>query len=207
MTLELLLVIIDTAAFHDLTNPIPSMFEELTSLASRVNVVFEVSISTPLMNTVHKLSKLLVFTKLRESMKTSDTLDEKHFEEFCMGLCYTSTLLLSKKYILDLVISKKLGIIYWKKLNKLKSIEAPKPYKFEDQGITLMVSILKYFYNYKINNKLIIKLDFKMMCNPNFNIFLNQDSNVYLEKNGCQALRIRKHYMQIFFWMILLVFL
>ena len=46
----------------------------------------------------------------------------------------------------------------------------------------------------------------KVMCNPNFNIFLNQDSNVYLEKDGCQALRTRKHYMQIFFWMILLVF-
>ena len=49
-------------------------------------------------------------------------------------------------------------------------------------------------------------LDVKVMCNPNFNIFLNQDSNIYLEKDGCQALRTRKHYMQIFFWMILLVF-
>ena len=46
----------------------------------------------------------------------------------------------------------------------------------------------------------------KVMCNPNFNIFLNQDSNVYLEKDGCQTLRICKYYMQIFFWMILLVF-
>ena len=46
----------------------------------------------------------------------------------------------------------------------------------------------------------------KVMCNPNFNILLNQDSNVCLEKDGCQALRTRKHYMQIFFWMILLVF-
>ena len=45
-----------------------------------------------------------------------------------------------------------------------------------------------------------------VMCNPNFNIFLNQHSNVYLEKDGCQALRTRKHYIQIFFWMILLVF-
>ena len=31
-------------------------------------------------------------------------------------------------------------------------------------------------------------------------------SNVYLEKDERQALRIRKHYMLIFFWIILLVF-
>ena len=37
-------------------------------------------------------------------------------------------------------------------------------------------------------------------------VLLNQDSTVYLEKDGCQALRTRKNYMQIFFWMILLVF-
>ena len=37
------------------------------------------------------------------------------------------------------------------------------------------------------------------MCHPNFNIFLNQPSNVYLEKDGCQALPTRKHYIQIFF--------
>ena len=47
---------------------------------------------------------------------------------------------------------------------------------------------------------------FKVMCNPNFNIFLNQDSNVYLEKYGRQALHIRKHYIQICWWMILLIF-
>ena len=58
----------------------------------------------------------------------------------------------------------------------------------------------------RLLNEKVIKTLIKVMCNPNFNFFLNQDSNVYLEKDGCQALRICKYYMQIFFWMILLVF-
>ena len=34
---------------------------------------------------------------------------------------------------------------------------------------------------------------------PKFQHFLNQHSNVYLEKDGRQALRTGKHYIQIFF--------
>jgi hypothetical protein len=141
-TLDLLLAILDYATFYDLVNPIPAMFEELTALESRVNVVFEVSISTPFMKTVHKLSKLLIFTKLRSSLDESNLISTKVFEQFCLGLCYNSTMLLSKKYILDLVISKQLGLIYWKKLNKLKAIEVPKPFKVENQAIALMVGII-----------------------------------------------------------------
>ncbi|KAJ8664809.1 hypothetical protein QAD02_006471 [Eretmocerus hayati] len=138
VTLELLLEIMDYAIFHDLYNPIPDMFEELTNLESRVKVVFEVSISTPFMTVAFKLYKLLLYTKLRSCLQTSDQIDKKTFEQFCLGLCYTSTLLLSKKYILDLVISKKIGIIYWKKLSKLKNLESPEPFKFETQAIALM---------------------------------------------------------------------
>ena len=32
-----------------------------------------------------------------------------------------------------------------------------------------------------------IKLLFKVMCNPNFNIFLNQDSNIYSKKKNSSA--------------------
>ena len=35
---------------------------------------------------------------------------------------------------------------------------------------------------------------------PKFQYFLNQHSNVYLEKDERQALRTRKHYIQIFFF-------
>ena len=41
---------------------------------------------------------------------------------------------------------------------------------------------------------------------PKFQYFLNQHSNVYLEKDERLALRTRKHYMLIFFWIIILVF-
>ena len=34
---------------------------------------------------------------------------------------------------------------------------------------------------------------------PKFQYFLNQHSNIYLEKDEHQALRTRKHYIQIFF--------
>ena len=44
------------------------------------------------------------------------------------------------------------------------------------------------------------------MWNREFQYFLNQHLNVYLEKDERQALRTRKQYIQIFFWMILLVF-
>ena len=37
---------------------------------------------------------------------------------------------------------------------------------------------------------------------PKFQYFFNQHSNVYLEKDERQALRTRKHYIQIYFWMI-----
>ena len=35
------------------------------------------------------------------------------------------------------------------------------------------------------------------MYNREFQYFLNQHSDVYLEKDDCQALRTRKHYIQI----------
>ena len=44
------------------------------------------------------------------------------------------------------------------------------------------------------------------MWNREFQYFLNQHSNVYFEKDERQALRTRKHYIQIFFLMILLLF-
>ena len=39
----------------------------------------------------------------------------------------------------------------------------------------------------------------KAMWNREFQYFLNQHLNVYLEKDERQALRTRKHYIQIFF--------
>ena len=60
---------------------------------------------------------------------------------------------------------------------------------------------INYYLTLKIVDSII-----KVMCNPNFNIFLNQHSNVYFEKDGCQAFLTRKHYVQIFFWVILLAF-
>lgn len=151
-TIELITAILDYTIFYDMLNPIPTMFEELTSLENRVKVVFEVSISTPLMKPVHILSKLLIFATLRISLQTADAISEEVFDQFCARLCYTSSMLLSKKYILDLVISKKLGIIYWNRLKKLKYIETPKWFKFENQCIALMVgkSVNYFFYKLKI---------------------------------------------------------
>ena len=39
-----------------------------------------------------------------------------------------------------------------------------------------------------------------MHVKPKFQYFLNQHSNFYLEKDERQALRTRKHYIQIFFY-------
>ena len=136
----MILAILEHTTFIDLENTVPDMFEELAALESRVKVLFEVTISTPFVKTVHKLFKLLNFVKLRSALKHSEVMDEKMFEQFCLGLCYDATMLLSKKYILDLVITTKLGLVYWKKLRKLKHIEAPVPYKFENQAIALMAS-------------------------------------------------------------------
>ncbi|OXU24734.1 hypothetical protein TSAR_013123 [Trichomalopsis sarcophagae] len=170
-TLELLLAILEYTLFLDLENPIPDMFEELTNIESRVRTIFEVSISTPFMKTVHKLSKLINFIKLRIALRSSETIDEKVFEQFCLGLCFNNSMLLSKKYILDLVISNKLGIIYWKRLKKLKTFEVPPPYKFENQAIALMILPLcvtmkpTYMKEHYLFEEFVEKL-FDVTCTP-----------------------------------------
>ncbi|XP_014212634.1 uncharacterized protein LOC106642381 [Copidosoma floridanum] len=139
-TIELLLQIIDYTTFYDFTNPIPAMFEKLVSMESRVKTVFETTISTPMVKVVHKLVKLLIFVKLRSSVKeTDEVIPDKIYEQFTFGLYYHAMMLLSKNYITDFVLSKKLGYEFWKRLIKTKPLKIPKTYRFEDQNVALMI--------------------------------------------------------------------
>ncbi|XP_058796302.1 uncharacterized protein LOC131667108 [Phymastichus coffea] len=141
-TLELLYAILEYAVFIDLENPIPDMFEDFIGLDNRIKILFEVTISTPFVKILEKLAVLCAYSNLRKSIKSDSepgSLDEKKFEGFCSTLCYVSNLLMSKKFILDLALTKKQGMIFWHKLNKLKKVAAPHPYKFEIQALTLLI--------------------------------------------------------------------
>lgn len=143
-TLELLYAILEYTVFIDLKNPVPDMFEDFIGLDNRIKLLFGVTISTPFVKILEKLATLCAFSNLRKSVISADTIDEKIFEGFCSTLCYVSSMLMSKKLIGDIVLTKKQGIIFWHKLNKLKKVEAPHPYKFEIQALTLMVCTLKF---------------------------------------------------------------
>ena len=145
-TLDLLTCILENTLFESLNNPIPSLIENLTNLEARVKALFEACISTRFLQHISKLILLTIFKSLKDNIKEPlKPIDPKASEKFRQGLYHVIYLLLSKKYILDIVKSKKYTLIYWKKLNALCEISLGLPYKFEHQVICLMVSIRVLF--------------------------------------------------------------
>lgn len=144
-TLDLLTSILENTLFASLDNSIPELFEKLVNLEMRVKALFEACISTRFLQHVHKLLLLLLFLKLKQGIKEhTDLIDADAWQKFCYGLCYISMMLLSKKYIIELVRNNKFAMVYWKKLLALREIVLPEEHKFEHQAIALMVSHCLY---------------------------------------------------------------
>ncbi|XP_050460941.1 uncharacterized protein LOC126856466 [Cataglyphis hispanica] len=139
-TLDLLTSILENTLFATLDNSIPELLEKLVNLEMRVKALFEACISTRFLQHVHKLLLLLLFLKLKQGIKEhTDVIDADAWQKFCYGLCYISMMLLSKKYIIELVRYNKFAMIYWKKLLALREIVLPEEHKFEHQAIALMI--------------------------------------------------------------------
>ncbi|EFN61120.1 HEAT repeat-containing protein C7orf27 [Camponotus floridanus] len=139
-TLDLLTSILENTLFVSLDNSIPELLEKLVNLEMRVKALFEACISTRFLQHVHKLLLLLLFLKLKQGIKEhTNQIDADAWQKFCYSLCYISMMLLSKKYIIELVRSNKFAMIYWKKLLALREILLPEEHKFEHQAIALMI--------------------------------------------------------------------
>lgn len=141
-TLDLLISILENTLFANLDNNIPVMLEELVGLELRVKAIFQACISTKFLQPVHKLVLLSLFTKLKQGIKEdTNVLDKDAFQQFSHGLCYISMMLLSKKYIIELVRNNKYGMVYWKKLLALREFVLLEQHKYEHQAIALMASL------------------------------------------------------------------
>ncbi|CAL1678631.1 unnamed protein product [Lasius platythorax] len=168
-TLDLLTSILENTLFVSLDNSIPELLERLVNLEMRVKALFEACISTRFLQHVHKLLLLLLFLKLKQGIrKHTNVIDADAWHKFCYGLCYISMMLLSKKYIIELVKSNKFAMVYWKKLLALQEIITPEEHKFEHQGIALMilplcVCIKKNHLNHDFFDMFINKL-FDLTC-------------------------------------------
>lgn len=149
-SVELVISILEKAVFQDLDNPIPSYFESVEHLESRIKAYFHACLCTPYGKTFQKLSMLLSFIKLRANVRHNSQIDKVVYERFCFGLVYNAGLLLPKKLILNMVLDPKVALVYFHKLSNLKKFEIPKPQKFSNQAITLMMipllSLTKPFY-------------------------------------------------------------
>ena len=84
--------------------------------------------------------------------------------------------------------------------------------KFQTLALTFLInSIAPYTGGQKLikhikiifSKKLLFFQIREAMWNQKFQYFLNQHSNVYLEKDERKALRTRKHYIQIFFFIFM----
>lgn len=149
-TLDLLTSIVENTLFLSMDNTIPDLMEEMIDLEARVKALFEACISTRFLQHVHKLWILLLFRKLKSSLKEPFAIVEPGaWDKFRMGLGYIQTMLLNKKYIVEVVRTNKYALIYWKKLKAIQEFDIAQPHKFEHQAITLMVYKLLFFTNYQ----------------------------------------------------------
>ncbi|XP_015186913.1 PREDICTED: uncharacterized protein LOC107071944 isoform X2 [Polistes dominula] len=139
-TLGLITSIFENTLFISMDSNIPDFFEELYELEMRVKALFEACIGTRFLQHVHKLLLLLLFLKLKRGIR-SDTkaIDNDVWQKFNYGICYISMMLLSKKYIVELIKTNKFLMIYWKKLRTLCEFTLPEQHKFEHQAIVLMI--------------------------------------------------------------------
>lgn len=139
-TLGLITSIFENTLFISMDSKIPEVFEGLYELEMRVKALFEVCIGTRFLQHVHKLLLLLLFFKLKRGIVSSTkAIDNDVWQKFNYGICYISMMLLSKKYIVELIKTNKFLMIYWKKLRTLCEFTLPEQHKFEHQAIVLMI--------------------------------------------------------------------
>lgn len=163
-TLDLLTSIIENTLSANMDNTIPELCQEVVNLDTRVKALFETCISTKLLPHVHKLLVLCLFIPVKRAVREGqETIDPETSQKFCYDLCYISMMLLSKKYIIELVKTNKLLMIYWKKLQSLHKFVFPHQHKFEHQAISIMVlplaACVKHSYmNYDLFDTFITKM-------------------------------------------------
>ncbi|XP_048507941.1 uncharacterized protein LOC105691973 [Athalia rosae] len=141
--IDLLTAIMENTLFATMDNTIPLLLESITNLESRIKALFEACISTKFFSHIIKLMFLLLFLRLKQGLKGSDEpVADEYWSHFFMNIRYIDSMLLAKKYILDIVKGRKIMLVYWKKLNNLCRIQRKDQYKIEDQCITIMMSPL-----------------------------------------------------------------
>ncbi|XP_035721549.1 uncharacterized protein LOC118441356 isoform X4 [Vespa mandarinia] len=139
-TLDLVTSIFENTLFVSMDSKIPELFEGLFNLEMRVKALFEACIGTRFLQHVHKLLLLLLFLKLKRGIiSNTKAIDNDVWQKFSYGICYISMMLLSKKYIVELIKTNKFLMIYWKKLRMLCEFTLPEQHKFEHQAIVLMI--------------------------------------------------------------------
>ncbi|XP_076292857.1 integrator complex assembly factor Brat1 [Lasioglossum baleicum] len=139
-TLDLLTHLIENTLFVNMENTIPELCQETINLDTRVKALFEACISTKFLLHVHKLLVLCLFIPLKRALREGqETIDAEISQNFCYDMCYISMMLLSKKYITEIVKTNKFLMTYWKKLQLLREFVLPHQYKFEHQCISIMI--------------------------------------------------------------------
>lgn len=142
-SMDLLSSILENTLFVSMDNTIPLLLDHLTNLETRVKALFEACISTHFLQRLHKLLLLVLFLRLKQGIKgPSEPLEESSWEKFRLGLYYINMMLITKKYILDIIKTAKVSLVYWKKICNLCEFKLPDQYKFEYQAIALMVAPL-----------------------------------------------------------------
>ncbi|XP_066588058.1 uncharacterized protein [Prorops nasuta] len=168
-TLDLITGILENTVFKSLDNVIPEMFEKQVNLEMRVKALFEACISTRFLQHVHKLLLIILFMKLKRGIKgQNEQVDAGVLQKFQFGIAYVSMLLLSKKYIIELVKTNKYALIYWKKIRSLCEFSVSEQYKFEHQATVLMilplcVCIKKDYINHDLFDMFVNKI-FDVTC-------------------------------------------
>ncbi|XP_076240863.1 integrator complex assembly factor Brat1 [Calliopsis andreniformis] len=139
-TLDLLISIIENTLSANMDNNIPELCEEIIDLDIRVKALFETCLSTKLFPHVHKLLLLCLLIPIKRAIREGqEIIDVEISRKFCYNLCYMSMILLSKKYVIELVKMNKLLLVYWKKLQSLRKFVLPNEHKLEHQAISIMV--------------------------------------------------------------------
>lgn len=145
-TLDLLTNIVENTLFTDIDNIIAELCQEIIDLEIKVKALFEACISTKLLSHIHKLLILCLFIPFKRFIREEKTIDTETSQKFYSDLNYISLMLLSKVYIIELVKTNKLLMIYWKKLQSLHKFVFNQEHKFEHQVISLMVSHHNHFF-------------------------------------------------------------
>nr|XP_034180713.1 uncharacterized protein LOC117604576 [Osmia lignaria]XP_034180714.1 uncharacterized protein LOC117604576 [Osmia lignaria] len=139
-TLDLLNNIIENTLFVDIDNIIPELCEEVIDLEMRAKALFEACISTNLVPYIEKLLLQCLFIPIKRAIKEeNESITQEVTHKFCCDLTYILLMLLSKSYLTEVIQMNKLLMIYWKKLQSLRTFNLFHEHKFEHQVISLMV--------------------------------------------------------------------